>query len=168
MGKCQPLKGIQDSGNIMLQSIRDNSQGVVSKVIIGLLVGVFALFGAESIVGGFFNSNNALTVNGEDITEQQLSSAVQNLMMQMGAEVANYDEEVLREIALGQLVEETLLRQVAERADMAIASDSLDREILRTPQFQVNGRFDDDLARRVMASQGFTPSLYRATLADRM
>lgn len=152
----------------MLQNIRDNSQGVVSKVIIGLLVGVFALFGAESIVGGFFSSNNAVTVNGEDITEQQLSSSVQNLMMQLGSEVANYDEDVLREIALGQLVEESLLRQAAERADMAISDDSLDREILRTPQFQVNGRFDDDLARRVMTSQGFTPSIYRATLAQQM
>lgn len=152
----------------MLQNIRDNAQGVVSKVIIGLLVGVFALFGAESIVGGFFSSSNAVSVNGEDITEQQLSSSVQNLMMQLGSEVANYDEDVLREIALGQLVEESLLRQAAERSDMTISNESLDREILRTPQFQVNGRFDDDLARRVMTSQGFTPSMYRATLAEQM
>lgn len=152
----------------MLQNIRDNSQGVVSKVIIGLLVGVFALFGAESIVGGFFSSSNAVTVNGEDITEQQLSVSVQNLMMQLGSEVANYDEDLLREIALGQLVEESLLRQAAERADMAISDDSLDREILRTPQFQVNGRYDDDLARRVMTAQGFTPSTYRGTLAEQM
>lgn len=152
----------------MLQNIRDNSQGVVSKVIIGLLVGVFAMFGAESIVGGFFGGNNAVTVNGEGITEQQVSTSVQNLMMQLGSEVANYDEDVLQEIALGQLVEESLLRQAAERADMAISSESLDREILRTPQFQVNGRFDDDLARRVMTSQGFTPSMYRAALAEQM
>lgn len=152
----------------MLQSIRDNSQGVVSKVIIGLLVGVFALFGAESIVGGFFSSNNAVTVNGEDITEAELSNSVQNLMMQLGSDVANYDEELLREIALGQLVEERLLRQAAERAGMVISDDSLDREILRTPQFQVGGMFDNTMAQRVMASQGLTPSMYRSLLSDQM
>ena len=29
----------------MLQDIRDNSQGVIAKVIIGLIVAIFALFG---------------------------------------------------------------------------------------------------------------------------
>ena len=152
----------------MLQSIRDNSQGIVSKLIIGLLVGVFALFGAESLVGGFFSSNSAVSVNGEDISEEQVASSMQNLMMQLGSEVANFDEDLLREIAIGQLVEEQLLRQAAERAGMDIASDSLDREILRTPQFQVNGVFDDNLARRVMSGQGLTPTIYRSLLAEQM
>lgn len=152
----------------MLQTIRDNSQGVIAKIIIGFIIGVFALFGAESIIGGFLGGNNVASVNGEEITEPELAQSLQNVMAQMGANVQDFDEELLREIALGQLVEDRLLMQAAEQAGMTISSDSLDRQIVRTPQFQVGGVFDADLARRTMAAQGFTPQTYRASLAQQM
>lgn len=152
----------------MLQSIRDNSQGVVAKIIIGFIIGIFALFGAESIIGGFLGGNNVASVNGEDITEQELAQSLQNLMAQMGSEVQDFDEELLREIALGQLVEDRLLMQVAQDSGMTISDDSLDRQIVRTPQFQVGGVFDADLARRTMGAQGFSPQAYRASLSEQM
>ena len=40
----------------MLQDIRDNSQGVVAKIIVGLFIAVFALWGVDSIIGGFLAS----------------------------------------------------------------------------------------------------------------
>jgi peptidyl-prolyl cis-trans isomerase D len=100
-------------GTCMLQTIRDNSQGIIAKVIIGLIIGVFALFGAESIVGGFFGGNKVASVNGEDITEQELAVSLQNLMASIGANIDNFDEELLRQVALGQLIEDKLLRQTA-------------------------------------------------------
>ena len=152
----------------MLQTIRDNSQGVIAKIIIGFIIGVFALFGAESIIGGFLGGNNVASVNGEEITEPELAQSLQNVMAQMGADVQDFDEQLLREIALGQLIEDRLLMQAAREAGMAISDDSLDRQIVRTPQFQVGGVFDADLARRTMGAQGFTPQTYRATLAQQM
>ncbi|MEX2335585.1 MAG: SurA N-terminal domain-containing protein, partial [Pseudohongiella sp.] len=152
----------------MLQTIRDNSQGVIAKIIIGFIIGIFALFGAESIIGGFLGGNNVASVNGEDITEQELALSLQNLMAQMGANVQDFDEELLREIALGQLVEDRLLMQAAQNSGMTISDDSLDRQIVRTPQFQLGGVFDADLARRTMGAQGFSPQAYRASLAEQM
>lgn len=152
----------------MLQTIRDNSQGVIAKVIIGFIIGVFALFGAESIIGGFLGGNNVASVNGEEITEPELAQSLQNVMAQMGASVQDFDEELLREIALGQLIEDRLLMQAAESAGMTISDDSLDRQIVRTPQFQVGGVFDADLARRTMGAQGFSAQSYRASLAQQM
>lgn len=152
----------------MLQSIRDNSQGLIVKIIIGLIIGVFALFGAESIVGGFFGGNQVVSVNGEDITEQDLAVSLQNLMAQIGADFDNFDEELMREVALGQLIEDKLLMQAAENSGMAISEESIDREILRIPQFQIGGVFDADLARRSMAAQFISPQMYRASLAERM
>lgn len=152
----------------MLQTIRDNSQGVIAKIIIGFIIGVFALFGAESIIGGFLGGNNVASVNGEEITEPELAQSLQNVMAQMGANVQDFDEELLREIALGQLIEDRLLMQAAESSGMTISDNSLDRQIVRTPQFQVGGVFDADLARRTMAAQGFTAQSYRASLAQQM
>jgi len=152
----------------MLQTIRDNSQGVIAKVIIGFIIGVFALFGAESIVGGFLQGNEVASVNGEEITEQELSVSIQNVMASIGSDLNTIDEELIREVALNQLIEDKLLMQAAQDAGMIVSADSLDREIIRNPQFQINGQFDNDLARRTMASQGFTPQTYRQALADRM
>lgn len=152
----------------MLQTIRDNSQGVIAKVIIGFIIGVFALFGAESIVGGFLQGNEVASVNGEEITEQELSVGIQNVMASIGSDLGTIDEELIREVALNQLIEDKLLMQAAQDAGMVVSSDSMDREIIRNPQFQISGQFDNDLARRTMASQGFTPQTYREALADRM
>lgn len=152
----------------MLQTIRENSQGVIAKIIIGFIIALMALFGAESIVGGFLGGNTAATVNGEDITEQELAISLQNLMASLGAGVADFDEELLRDVALQQLIEDKLLAQAAAEAGLVISSASIDREIVRTPQFQIGGRFDQDLARRTMAAQGFSPQTYRTALAQQM
>jgi len=61
-----------------------------------------------------------------------------------------------------------VLRQAAQEANLAVSSDTLDRAIVNTAQFQINGRFDPDLARRTLASQGFTVPAYRADLYQRM
>ncbi len=52
----------------MLQSIRDNSQSIVAKVIVGLIIVTFALFGVESLVSLTAGSNAPATVNGEENT----------------------------------------------------------------------------------------------------
>lgn len=152
----------------MLQSIRDNSQGVISKIVIGFIIGLMALFGAESIVGGLLGGNEAASVNGEEITEQELALSLQNLMASLGASVGDFDDELLRDIALGQLIDDKLLLQAADEASMVISPSSIDREIVNTAQFQIGGRFDQEFAVRTMAAQGFSAQNYRAAVAERM
>jgi len=53
----------------MLQDIRDNMQGVIAKIIIGLIVITFALFGIDSIFGGV-TEQPALEINGDEISER--------------------------------------------------------------------------------------------------
>lgn len=152
----------------MLQDIRDNSQGVIAKIIIGLIVAVFALFGVESIIGGFVQSPPVAEVNGEEITEAQLQSSTQNLLASIGANAGDVDQGLIEELALSQLVEEVVLRQAAIDSGMAISDDSIDLAIISTPQFQINGSFDSDLAVRTLAAQGFSVPLYRNNLRQRM
>jgi peptidyl-prolyl cis-trans isomerase D len=152
----------------MLQNIRDNSQGVIAKIIIGLIVAVFALFGVESIIGGLVTSPPVAEVNGEEITEVQLQNSTQSLMNQIGANAQSIDQELVEQLALNQLIEETVLRQAARDAGMAVSEDTVDRAIINTPQFQVSGRFDSDLAVRTLAAQGFSVPAYRADLRQRM
>ncbi|MES3006358.1 MAG: SurA N-terminal domain-containing protein [Pseudomonadota bacterium] len=152
----------------MLQKIRDNSQGMIAKVIIGFIIALMALFGVESIVGGFVNNSTVAEVNGEEITEPELAASVQNLMMSVGADISSLDEGLLREVALNQIIEDRLLRQSARDAAMTISSDAIDRQIINNPQFQIGGVFDSDLALRTMATQGFTVQAYRDALSEQM
>ena len=64
----------------MLQDIREKSLGTIGKVIIGLIIAVFALFGVESIIGGFTQPPSVANVNGEEISQFQLDQNIQNLM----------------------------------------------------------------------------------------
>ncbi|MDO9318811.1 MAG: SurA N-terminal domain-containing protein [Gammaproteobacteria bacterium] len=152
----------------MLQKIRDNSQGMIAKVIIGFIIALMALFGVESIVGGFVNNSTVAEVNGEEITEPELATSVQNLMMSVGADLANLDEGLLREVALNQIIEDRLLNQSARNASMTISSDAIDRQIINNPQFQIGGVFDSNLALRTMATQGFSVQAYRDALSKQM
>ncbi len=152
----------------MLQDIRDNSQGVIAKVIVGLIVAVFALWGVESIIGGFIRTPPVAEVNGEEITDIQLQTNAQNLMNSIGAQAGDFDQQLLEQIALDQLIEEMVLLQHAENNAMAVSSDRIDRAIIETQQFQIDGRFDPDLAIRTMAAQGFSVPLYRQNLQQRM
>jgi len=152
----------------MLQTIRDNSQGLIAKVIIGFIIAVMALFGVESIVGGLTNNSTVAEVNGEDISEPELANNVQNLIMSVGGDLGDLDEGLLRQIALNQLIEDRLLRQSARDAKMAISSDAIDKQIINDPQFQSGGVFNSDLALRTMATQGFTIQGYRDALEEQM
>ncbi len=152
----------------MLQDIRDNSQGVIAKVIIGLIVAVFALFGVDSIIGGFTTSPPVAEINGEEISEAQLQASTQSLLNTLGGALDSLDQNLLEQIALGQIIEEVILRQSASNASMSISSDRLDRAIIDNPNFHINGRFDSDLAVRTMNSQGFTVLNYRESLRQQL
>lgn len=152
----------------MLQDIRDNSQGVIAKVIVGLIIAIFALFGVESIIGGFITSPPVAEVNGEEITEAQLQANTQNLIATLGGNLDALDQDLLEQISLNQLIEELVMRQLANSNAMSVSSDRIDRSIIETPSFQINGTFDPDLAIRTMASQGFSVPLYRETLREQM
>ena len=152
----------------MLQDIREKSLGTIGKVIIGLIIAVFALFGVESIIGGFTQPPSVASVNGEEISQFQLDQNIQNLMASFGGDLEGLDPSFLESIALNQLIEETLLRQKALDYSMSISSEKIDRNIVSTDSFQINGIFDSELAVRTMATQGLTIPMYRESLEQRM
>ena len=72
----------------MLQNIRDNSQGWIAKTIIGVIVALMALTGFDAIFQATSTSQDAAKVNGEEVTQVELSQAVdmqrRQLLQQLG------------------------------------------------------------------------------------
>ena len=101
----------------MLQDIRQNVQGTGAKIIVGLIIVVFAMFGFGSITTFLAPVPKVATVNGEDITQQAMEIAVErNRRVLMARDVSpqDIDEDELRETVLDSLISREILTQAAD------------------------------------------------------
>ncbi|WP_020409395.1 SurA N-terminal domain-containing protein [Hahella ganghwensis] len=154
----------------MLQNIRDNAQGTIAKIIVGLIVLTFALFGVESIVGGLSGEPEVASVNGESITEvefqRQLELRRRQAINQMGE---NYDpslidEGAIRSATMTDLISREVRLQEALGKDMAISDATIDNFILQWPPAQVDGKFSRDQFLAVLRNIGMPPLEFREQL----
>ncbi|MCY0111164.1 MULTISPECIES: SurA N-terminal domain-containing protein [Pseudomonas] len=158
----------------MLQNIRDNSQGWIAKTIIGVIVALMALTGFDAIFKATTHSNEAAKVNGEEISQNELSQAVdmqrRQLMQQLGKDfdASLLDEKMLRESALKGLIDRKLLLQGAEQSKFAFSEGALDQVILQTPEFQVDGKFSSERFDQVIRQLGYSRMQFRQMLAQEM
>lgn len=152
----------------MLQRIRDRSQSMAAKVIVGAVIVTLALFGIESVVGLFTGGSDSVAeVNGAPITRQQVELEVQRAIR--SGQVPPEQEDELRVQVIDQLVTRQLLDQYAEQGGLHISETQLDRLIVNLPQFQdQNGDFSTELFRNRLASAGYTPLSFRAQLKTDM
>jgi peptidyl-prolyl cis-trans isomerase D len=157
----------------MLQDIRANAQGTAAKIIIGLIVVAFALFGIESILLGG-GGNEVAEVNGEPISPQEMQQAVntqkRRLVAMMGDDLdpALLDDARISAQVMESLIQRKLLTQSAEELGLSISDRQLGVVIGGMEQFQVDGQFSADMYRATLADAGFTPTSFKQALADDM
>ena len=151
----------------MLQAIRDGSKGTVAKIIVGLIIMTFALFGIDSIVALGGGQDAPAEVNGEEISELKVSQMVQmqkrRLQSQFG-DSFNMEDSRLRSIAVDGLINELVLKQAAKSAGVEFSDQEIDKIILQSPEFQVAGVFNANQFDLVLRSAGFTRTSYRELL----
>ncbi len=159
----------------MLQNIRDNSQGWIAKTIIGIIVALMAFTGIEAIFQASGNSKQDVAkVNGEEITQTELSQAVdmqrRQLMQQLGKDfdASLLDEKLLREAALKGLIDRKLLLQGAADSKFGFSEAALDQVILQTPEFQVDGKFNAERFDQVIRQLGYSRMQFRQMLTQEM
>ena len=157
----------------MLQNIRDNSQGLVAKFIIGLIIIPFALFGIDSLVGGGGPATVA-TVNGEEITLLELDQLVnlerRRLFNQMGenADPSLLTDELLRGPVLDRLIQQKLIIQAATDESVTVSAVAIDQAIVAMSQYQQDGQFSPQLYQSVLRNNGYTSTYYKQLVSDNM
>jgi len=153
-----------------IQTIKDNSQGMIAKIIVGLIVLTFALFGVDAIIGSSSNSQNAATVNGEDISEQDLLRASDFVKRQMLTEMGEkadpdlINDQQVRVRALDQLIEQQIMLQEAQAQDIHVDDERVNQSILSNKSFQVNGVFDRTTYEFSLRNAQMSPRDYNARL----
>lgn len=153
----------------MLQNIRQNIHSTGAKIIVGLMVLAFGLFGIESILLGG-GGGGVAEVNGEDISPQELQQAVntskRRLIAMMGDNLdpAMLDDQRLSAQALESLIGRKLLTQTAESLGLTVSDRQVGAVIGNMEQFQLDGKFSPDVYRSVLSSAGFTPAYFKQSL----
>lgn len=160
----------------MLERIREGSQGPWAMAIIALIVLSFVFAG----VGSYLTSpgtSAVATVNGEEISAQELDRAYQNQRAQMesqfGESVAQLfsSEEYLanfRRSALDRLISEKLIQQQASEIGLRVSDEQIRETIVRMPEFQFGGQFDNERFQTILRQNGFSPADFRNYLRIQM
>lgn len=148
----------------MLDKIREGSQGAIAKGILGFVVLTFAISGVSSYFSSSA-SDSVAVVNGEKITrnkfEQQFQNARNRMQQQYGEmfDALSADKNYMNNLRLqvvNSLVDETLFAQHAKELKMAISEQAIKDYIVKMPQFQTDGKFDQTLYESVLRQNNLT------------
>jgi len=157
------------TGTSMLQNIRRNAQGTAAKIVVGLIVVSFSIFGLESILLGG-GSNSVAEVNGEQIDAQEVQRAItaeqRRLINRMGDNFnpALLEESRIRPRVVETIVNRKLLTQSALDLDLSISEETIGATIASMEQFQVDGAFSPVRYKQLLSDNGFTPGYFKNTL----
>ncbi len=156
----------------MLQKMREHSQSMATKILLGVLIIVFTMFGFGAFEAFIQSEPPAAVVNGTDITEAHLAMETerqkQQILAQMG-EKANpdlIDETRLKTSVLERLINQTVLMDSAKKMGLRVSEGDVDRLITQNPQFMTDNKFDRDLYTRLLANLGYSPLTFRTEFTN--
>lgn len=151
----------------MLQDIRDKSQGIVVKIIVGFIVVTFALFGVDALVNSFTSSDTVAEVDGVEITRTQVLQGAETqrrqLISLMGGQInpALLEDNLLQRRALDELIQRAVLANQAKELGLGVSDAQVDAYLLQAEQFQTDGQFDQNKYLNFIRSLSFTPLAFK-------
>jgi len=150
----------------MLKWLRKSSRSWFIGLAIGAIVVVFIFWGVGSYNSA--QSQQAAEVNGATITMnafiRQYNDLVKQYQERTGDEVTPEMIKALhlKQIALNQLIEETLLLQAGRRLGLEATDAELRRQIESYPAFQENGRFNEKQYFWILSRNRLSPQDFEA------
>lgn len=157
----------------MLQNIRDNSQGLIAKIIVGFVILTFALFGVDAIVS-YQGTTYVADVDGVEISEVELNQAMYLQKRQLAERLGDQydpsqvDDAQIRQQAIDALVKQQVILNRAAQENMQIAPAIVNGQIMQNESFQQDGKFSNELFTALLRSNGFTPQMFKTLLTQEL
>lgn len=155
----------------MLQFIRDKTQGVTTWIIIIVICVSFAMFGISNYFVSGGGSENAAEVGDVPITLSNFKRAYRQLLEQQqisGQDLSAIDQQKLREVALQQLIQLTMLVQAAEKQGFLITDKEILDLLAQIPELQQDGKFNPDRLQHMLYAVGMTQTQFFQTLRQKL
>ncbi len=172
-----PLPGTRepnhDGTRFMLNSLRRHATGWVAKVLFGILVVSFAIWGIGDIFRAPHGGSTVAEVAGTDISVQEVSREFDNRVARMQEQFgANLDRRAAASLGvLQQAVDASVARRLvdahARDLQLTAADDAVAATVRESPSFQGNGGFERERFDLFLRQLGMTePEYVAAVRAD--
>ncbi len=156
---------------MILNSIKQNSKGLVTYVIVGLISLTFivtALYGID-----FSGSSNAVAiVNDDEISKDAFLSEFNNNKRRLQEKLAEkytpeYDN-ALKQSTINTMIDRRLLGQLANELGHATINEELQVLIRSNDIFKVDGKFSLEAYKRILRLNGYNNTQYEAIKLDEL
>ncbi|HEX7037247.1 MAG TPA: SurA N-terminal domain-containing protein [Pseudomonadales bacterium] len=147
----------------MLQKLREQTNSLVFKVIVGALIVTMAVFGFGAFNLFVTGEPEVASVNGEGITESELAAATERERRRLAAQMGeDFDPSLIDPVrlqasVLEQLIARRVLRDIADDLGMDVSRERVDELLVSNPTFQIDGRFQASVYRQAVQAMGYTP-----------
>lgn len=145
-----------------MEGFRRLIKGWLGKIMLGAVVFVFVIYGAESLMVLATRPQPVAEVNGEEISRQQLDARIeqhrQRQAQQLGERVSELDlsAETLAPDVLDALVDRIVMTQRAEALSLGVSDRVIMQWITEIPSFQQDGQFSEEILRVMLARNGYS------------
>ena len=157
-----------ESSLSMMDRLREGVNSIAVKIILGLIILSFVFAGVGSyIVGGA--GNTAAKVGSAEIGRGEFEQDYQAERNQMQAQLGDYFSNLLadpsyvesfRRSVLDRMINDVLIEQHAESLGLRVSDKQVRTVILEMPQFQADGKFDQDIYQASLRRAGYTPESF--------
>jgi peptidyl-prolyl cis-trans isomerase D len=154
----------------MLQTIHDKITGWIAGIVIFLIAVPFIFWGIDV---GFGAATYAARVDSDDlpfwkpstkISLQEVSRAYQNQLSRLqqvyGADVPAEQRAELQDRLMESFIRNELMSQRTNALGYRVSDADVLKAYEEIPEFQIDGKFDQDVATRVLQSQGISPAQF--------
>ena len=133
----------------MLEQIRKRTETTLAKVILGIIIVPFALFGIDSYLSSVGSNVNIATVNDESITSQELQKIESQFIAQIKSQNESTDPQIFQGIefkkaVLDKVISTKLINQEIKNSGFHISNMQIGTYISGMPEFQKNGKFSQE------------------------
>ncbi|MCG7548522.1 peptidylprolyl isomerase [Pseudoalteromonas sp. Of7M-16] len=160
----------------MLEKIREGSQGLAAKIVLGAVILSFALAG----IGGYLGQTTeqpVAEVNGVKITQLEFARAFENERGRLEQQFGEYFEQIasdpaymaqIRQGVVDRLVQQELQNQLAIELGLRVSDGQIKQAIFEMPYFQIGGQFSNERYLQLIRQMNFQPDDFREYLREEM
>lgn len=139
-------------------------------ILFGIILVAFAVTGVGDPYGGSAPAGSVAKVGNRTITEPDLMQAIDRTVREVRSrDPAMTQAEAARqgvvELMATQLIGQTAMEELGERAGLGASDEAVDVAIAGIPAFQSGGKFDQATYDRLIAAQGLTDKRLRQSLS---
>ncbi len=145
----------------MLQKLRDQTQSTGFKILVGAIIVVLTLFGFGASNLFLAADPEMARVGDHEITQNELAVETERerrrILATLGPEADDIDRLELQQTVLERLISRSVLEQAADGLGIRVPEDEVNRQLVESEAYQVEGQFNEAVYRQQVQALGYTP-----------